>query len=192
MRVLLARMVKDRTILFVIAPVVAMAAILGASALGGSPTQERASAEKETETTTTAPAAEAAAAGDDLGSSTYSPNGSPDRQAALGLDDVSGSGGYDDSSSYGGGYDVPSEVLDETVESTTTIPTETTVPGTPSTTPTSTAVTSTTTVTTTTLVGPPPVVSESPVVALLPVSGLVMAGLALGLLSRRRSRRRVT
>lgn len=187
MKALLARMVKDRTILFVIAPILAIAAIVAASMMGGSPTQERAADEKaaaSTTTTTAAPAAVGDAAGAVDGavedSTTYSGAGSDARQEALGYDDA--------------GVDTPVAVLDETIVADPDVP-ATTVPGAVTTVPGATttvpgATTTTLPTTTTTTPGPPPVVSESPAVALLPITGLLVAGVGVGLLGRRRSRRR--
>lgn len=205
MRALMVRMVRDRTILFVLAPLLAIGGIVAAATMDERPTQERAADEREADErgatddrrgeaeaeagTDAAGAAGAEVAGAtesaDGGATTYSGGGSAARADALGYDG-------------GATFDPSTEVLDDIVvndpaappttapASATTVPgATTTVPGATTTTPTTSP---TTTAPTTTVPGPPPVVSESPAVVLLPITGIVVAGLALGLLSRRRRR----
>ena len=213
MRRLLALIPRDRTLLLLIAPVVALVAIAGASLLDRGPTP----ATVRSSTSTTAPSSarpsnEVAEGTGQTGgpSAPPAPSDGPDLSAG-GNQDYQGDpaadvGGADLGAPLDTGAPAP-EVLGATtvpVSPTTTVPpattttapttVPTTVPGTttvPPATTTTVPVTSTTvpgSTTTTTVPGPPPVVSESPVAALIPVSAVVAVGLAVGLLYRRRRR----
>ncbi len=194
---LLSKIPRDRTLLLLLAPVVAIAAIGGAAMLDKGPTP--ATVRAGTTTTTvkadskpgTEVAGETTVPSGDAGTGGSTSDGGSSEEVSMGQLDLSAEANSD----YRGGVPPGADVLDSnltaptTVAPTTTIAPSTTVPATTVPGQTTTSTTSTTTSTTTTTIpGPPPVVSESPVAALLPLSALLAVGIAVGLLFRRRRR----
>ena len=193
-RRLLSKIPRDRTLLLLLAPVVAIAAIGGAAMLDKGPTP--ATVRAGTTTTTvkadskpgTEVAGETTVPSGEAGSGGSTSDGGSSEAVSMGQPDLSAEANSD----YRGGVPPGADVLDAnltaptTVAPTTTIAPTTTVPAT--TVPGQTTTSTTTSTTTTTIPGPPPVVSESPVAALLPLSALLAVGIAVGLLFRRRRR----
>ena len=194
-RRLFSKIPKDRTLLLLLAPVVAIAAIVGAALLDKGPTP--ATVRAGTTTTTVKgeakPGAEVAGAttvpGSETGSGGDSADGGSSGEVSMGQPDLSAEANSD----YRGGVPPGADVLDASLTApTTAVPTTTIAPASTLLTTTvpgqTTTTTTTTSTTTTTIPGPPPVVSESPVAALLPLSALLAVGIAVGLLFRRRRR----
>lgn len=192
-RRLFSKIPKDRTLLLLLAPVVAIAAIGGAALLDKGPTP--ATVRAGTTTTTvkgeSKPGAEVAGAttvpGSETGSGGDSSDGGSSGEVSTGQPDLSAEANSD----YRGDVPPGADVLDANLTAPTAVPPTTVPPSTvpPTTLPGQTTTTTTTTSTTTTTIpGPPPVVSESPVAALLPLSALLAVGIAVGLLFRRRRR----
>ncbi len=189
---LLSAIPRDRTLLLLLAPVVAVAAIGGAALLDKGPTP----ATQRAGTTTTEVGTKEAPGAEVAGETAEAPGGGADAgggssdAVALGAPDLSAEANSD----YRGGVPPGADVLDATLAAppTTAPPTtgapSTTLPGQTTTSQPGGATTTTVPSPTTTVPGPPPVVSESPVAALLPLSALVAVGLAAGLLFRRRRR----
>lgn len=194
-RRLFSKIPKDRTLLLLLAPVVAIAAIGGAALLDKGPTP--ATVRAGTTTTTvkgdskpgTEVAGETTVPSGDAGAGGSTSDGGSSEEVSVGQPDLSAEANSD----YRGGVPPGADVLDASLTApTTAVPTTTIAPA--STLPTTTVpgqtttTTTTTSTTTTTIPGPPPVVSESPVAALLPLSAVLAVGIAVGLLFRRRRR----
>jgi hypothetical protein len=198
---LFSKIPRDRTLLLLLAPVVAIVAIGGAAMLDKGPTP--ATVRAGTTTTTvkgdskpgTEVAGETTVPSGDAGAGGSTSDGGSSEEVSMGQPDLSAEANSD----YRGGVPPGADVLDSnltapTAAPPTTVAPATTVPATtvPATTvpgqTTTTTPTTTTSTTTSTIPGPPPVVSESPVAALLPLSALLAVGIAVGLLFRRRRR----